>query len=126
MRTVDTAVQLYYGDWPGHIAVPIMSEELQVAGSPRIIDGPYPLIDFDMPTHHPLIRHGTRPRSWEHWVRSTGIAPTNLTWGLQAEPYCMVLQAAIPGLGVTLPPTILTEPDLALPPETSLCPTPSG
>lgn len=113
MSTVDTAVHFGYGDWPGHVAVSIMSEDLQVVCSPRITDDPYPLVDYDMLTRHPLIRHGTRPRSREHWFRSTGIDPTHMNWGLQVESYFMVLQAAISGLGVTRLPTILPEPDLA-------------
>ncbi|WP_373356283.1 transcriptional regulator GcvA [Pseudoroseicyclus sp. CXY001] len=112
-NTTDTAIRFGYGEWPGHLAEPIMSEELQVVCSPRIMDGPYPLVDYDMLRRHELIVHSTRPRAWDHWFRSTGIDASAMHWGPKLEHFFMVLQAAVSGLGVALLPTFLVETDLA-------------
>ncbi|MGZ9809525.1 transcriptional regulator GcvA [Pseudoroseicyclus sp. H15] len=112
-NTIDTAVRFGYGEWPGHLAEPIMSEELLVVCSPRIMDGPYPLVDYTMLRRHDLIIHSTRPRAWDHWFRSTGIDPGEMRWGLKLEHFFMVLQAATSGLGVALLPTFLVQTDLA-------------
>ncbi|PYE82488.1 transcriptional regulator GcvA [Pseudoroseicyclus aestuarii] len=112
-KTIDTAIRFGYGEWPDHVAQPIMSEEMQVVCSPRIMDGPYPLVDYEMLRRHTLIVHSTRPRAWDHWFRSTGIDPAAMTWGLKLEHFFMVLQAAVSGLGVALLPTFLVETDIA-------------
>ncbi|SHI51060.1 transcriptional regulator GcvA [Wenxinia saemankumensis] len=110
---LDTAIRFGYGEWPGHVGQPIMSEELVVVCSPRIMDGPYPLVDLDMLAKHSLIIHSTRPRAWDHWFRSTGADPSAMRWGLQLEHFFMVLQAAVSGLGVALLPSFLVESDIA-------------
>ena len=113
-RTLDTAIRFGYGQWPGCVAEPIMSEELQVVCSPRIMDGPYPLDSYSMLRRHPLIIHSTRPQSWDHWFRSAGADSAGMNWGMQMEHFFMVLQAAIAGLGVALLPTFLVERDVSV------------
>ncbi|MBI1415640.1 MAG: transcriptional regulator GcvA [Limimaricola sp.] len=109
---VDVAVRFGYGNWPDAIAEPIMSEELVVVCSPRIMDGPYPLTDYSDLARHKLIIHSTRPEAWEHWFLATGTDSSAMQWGLRLEHFFMVLQAAISGLGVALLPTFLVRNDI--------------
>jgi LysR family glycine cleavage system transcriptional activator len=104
---IDVAVRFGFGNWPDAVAEPLISEELQVVCSPRIMDGPYPLVDYDMLRRHDLLIHSTRPNAWDHWFRSTGVDASRMRWGLRLEHFFMVLQAAISGLGVALLPTFL-------------------
>ncbi|MDE1992441.1 MAG: LysR family transcriptional regulator, partial [Rhizobiaceae bacterium] len=62
--------------------------------------------------HHPLIRHSTRPHSWEHWFRSVGASAENLRWGPSLEHFFMIIQAAICGLGIAVLPSFLVEDEL--------------
>ncbi len=109
---IDVAIRFGFGQWPDAVAEPLMSEELVVVCSPRIMDGPYPLINYADLARHKLIIHSTRPEAWDHWFRSTGTDITDMHWGLGLEHFFMVLQAAVSGLGVALLPTFLVEEDL--------------
>lgn len=113
-QSLDTAIRFGYGEWKGCLAEPIMSEELQIVCSPRIMDGPYPLDSYGMLGRHDLIVHSTRPQAWDHWFRSTGADAAGMRWGLRLEHFFMVLQAAIAGLGVALLPSFLVERDIAV------------
>lgn len=110
---IDVAVRFGYGNWPDARSEPLMSEELQVVCSPRIMDGPYPLVDYADLRRHPLIVHTTRPGAWAHWLQAVGRADDDLTQGLQLEHFYMVLQAAKAGLGIALLPSFLVADDIA-------------
>ena len=109
---IDVAVRFGHGNWPDAIADPLMSEELVVVCSPRLMEGEHPLTSHAALRNHRLIRHSTRPNSWEHWYRSVGEHPDNLQWGPSLEHFFMVIQAAIAGLGVALLPRFLVEEDI--------------
>ena len=110
---IDVAIRFGYGNWPDTQSVPLMSEELQVVCSPRIMDGSYPLTEHSQLARHPLIVHSTRPEAWDHWLQAVGCSRKGLTWGLQMEHFFMVLQAVKAGLGVGLLPTFLVAKDIA-------------
>ncbi len=112
-QRIDAAIRFGHGNWPDAIADPLMSEELVVVCSPRLMEGAYPLTSHAALRNHRLIRHSTRPDSWEHWYRSVGEHPDNLQWGPSLEHFFMVIQAAIAGLGVALLPRFLVEDDIS-------------
>lgn len=109
---IDAAIRFGHGSWPDAIADPLMSEELVVVCSPALMEGEYPLTSHAALRNHRLIRHSTRPNSWEHWYRSVGEHPDNLQWGPSLEHFFMIIQAAIVGLGVALLPRFLVEDDI--------------
>jgi len=109
---IDVAIRFGHGEWPDAIVDPLMSEEIVVVCSPDIMDGHHPIIDYDSLRHQRLIRHSTRPNSWDHWFRSVGASRENLQWGPSLEHFFMIIQAAIAGLGVALLPSFLVEEDL--------------
>lgn len=110
---LDVAIRFGFGNWPGARSEALMSEELQVVCSPRVMDGPYPLTDYDQLRRHSLIVHSTRPGTWSHWLQAVGVNPEGLTRGLRLEHFYMVLQAAKSGLGVGLLPSYLAADDVA-------------
>lgn len=112
-QRTDVAIRFGYGNWLDAHSEPLMSEELQVVCSPRIMDGPYPLTDYAQLDRHHLIVHSARPEAWDHWLQAVGRNRSGLTWGLQIEHYFMVLQAVKAGLGVGLLPTFLATDDIA-------------
>lgn len=109
---IDVAVRFGHGNWPDAIIDPLMSEEIQVVCSPKLMSGPHPITDHDSLRFHRLIRHSTRPNSWEHWFRSVGARREAQNWGPSLEHFFMVIQAAVAGLGVALLPTFLIEDEI--------------
>lgn len=110
---IDVAIRFGFGDWPGARAEPLMSEELKVVCSPRIMDGPYPLTDYGQLRRHSLIAHSSRPGTWTHWLQAVGADTEGYDKGLRLEHFYMVLQAAKSGLGIGLLPSYLAEDDIA-------------
>lgn len=109
----DVAIRFGYGNWEGARSEPLMSEEMQVVCSPRIMDGPYPLTDYSQLKRHRLIVHTTRPESWNHWLQAVGASAEGLRWGINLEHSFMVLQAVKSGLGIGLLPAYLCADDVA-------------
>lgn len=112
-QRIDVAIRFGFGNWPGAQAEPLMSEELQVVCSPRVMDGPYPLTDYGQLGRHSLIAHSTRPGTWTHWLQAVGASAEGYEKPLRLEHFHMVLQAAKSGLGIGLLPTYLAEDDFA-------------
>ncbi len=109
---IDVAIRFGHGNWPGAIIDPLMSEEIIVVCSPKAMQGPNPLTTYETLRHHPLIRHSTRPHSWEHWFRSVGARQDNMRWGPSLEHFFMIIQAVIANLGVALLPSFLVEDEI--------------
>ena len=109
---IDVAIRFGHGSWPDSIIDPLMGEEVQVVCSPKIMEGPHPLASLDALRHHRLIRHSTRPSSWEHWFRSVGLRLDEVQWGPSLEHFFMIIEATIAGLGISLLPTYLVEDDI--------------
>ncbi len=109
---IDVAIRFGHGNWPDAIVDPLMSEEIIVVCSPVLMSGEHPIVDYEALRHHRLIRHSTRPNSWEHWFRSVGAPYQEQHWGPSLEHFFMVIQAAIAGLGVALLPSFLVQDDI--------------
>lgn len=109
---IDVAIRFGHGEWREAIVDPLMSEELVVVCSPKLMQGPQPINGYDSLRFHRLIRHSTRPSSWDHWFRSVGAHRVDQQWGPSLEHFFMILQAAIAGLGVALLPSFLVEEDI--------------
>lgn len=109
---IDVAIRFGFGNWPGARSEPLMSEELQVVCSPRVMDGPYPLTDFDQLKKHSLIVHSTRPDTWKHWLQAVGMTSEDLPRGIRLEHFYMVLQAVKSGIGIGLLPSYFVDDDV--------------
>ncbi|MGF9695153.1 transcriptional regulator GcvA [Rhizobium sp. 0TCS1.26] len=109
---IDVAIRFGHGNWQDAIVDPLMSEEIILVCNPNVMQGPNPLASYRSLRHHPLIRHSTRPNSWDHWFRSVGVQHDNMRWGPSFEHFFMIIQAVIAGLGVALLPTFLVEDEI--------------
>jgi DNA-binding transcriptional LysR family regulator len=109
---IDVAIRFGHGEWRDAIVDPLMGEEIQVVCSPKLMEGEHPITSYDSLRYHRLIRHSTRPSSWDHWFRSVGAHREDQQWGPTLEHFFMVIQAAVAGLGVALLPTFLIEDDI--------------
>jgi DNA-binding transcriptional LysR family regulator len=109
---IDVAIRFGHGNWPDSIIDPLMGEDIMVVCSPRLLKGDNPLTSHEALHYHRLIRHSTRPGSWDHWFRSVGINPGSYLWGPSFEHFFMIIQAAIAGIGVALLPSFLIEEEL--------------
>ncbi|HEY8596191.1 MAG TPA: transcriptional regulator GcvA [Devosiaceae bacterium] len=109
---IDAAIRFGHGNWPDAIIDPLMAEEIQIVCSPRLMQGSHPITSFDALRHHRLIRHSTRPNSWEHWFRSVGESHHDVKWGPSLEHFFMIIEAAIAGLGVALLPSFLIADEI--------------
>jgi len=57
----------------------------------------------------PLIVHGTRPKAWQQWSRSSGIELPELATSLRLDSMIAVARAAERGLGAALVPKQLSD-----------------
>ena len=110
---IDAAIRFGHGNWPDAIIDPLMSEEIQVVCSPRLMQGDDPITSVAALRRHRLIRHSTRPHSWEHWFRSIEESHHDVKWGPSLEHFFMIVEAAKSGLGVALLPSFLIADEIA-------------
>lgn len=104
---IDVAIRFGHGHWPDAITDALMGEELQLVCSPALMRGEHPITSISALRHHRLIRHSTRPSSWDHWFRSVGESRFDIQWGSSLEHFFMIIEATIAGLGVALLPSFL-------------------
>ncbi len=109
---IDIAIRFGHGEWSEALVDPLMSEEIQVVCSPRLLEGKPPLSHPRELASYRLIDHSTRPDSWEYWFRSIGSELPEINWGPRLEHFFMIIEAAKAGLGMALVPTFLIEEEL--------------
>lgn len=109
---IDVAIRFGHGNWPDAIVDLLMGEQIQLVCSPKLMQGPHPITSLDDLIHHRLIRHSTRPNSWEHWFRAVGKGRPEVQWGPSLEHFFMIIEAAIAGLGVALLPSFLIADEI--------------
>ena len=110
---LDVAVQFGTGAWPDAVSEPLLAEEIVIACSPSLLEGPRPLRDLADLRNFTLLNHSTRDHAWPHWFRSVGFNQEEARWGPSFEHFFMLIQAAQSGMGVALLPRILIEEELS-------------
>ncbi|MDF1793889.1 MAG: transcriptional regulator GcvA [Thalassobaculaceae bacterium] len=112
---VDVGVRYGRGDWRGvHIDL-LMTEEVFVVCSPKLLEGDHPLREPQDLRHHTLL-HDDLPEDWSTWLDAAGVDDTvkvRARGDLVFNHSEMVLQAAVEGLGVALGRSALVADDLA-------------
>jgi len=109
---IDIAIRFGHGQWSDALVDPLMSEEIQVVCSPKLLDGTPDLTSPAQLSSYRLIDHSTRPDSWEYWFRSIGSDVPAISWGPRLEHFFMIIEAAKAGLGMALLPTFLIQQEL--------------
>lgn len=106
---------LFYGDghWDGLKSVKLMSERLVPVVSPEWLktSTAKDVCADEVLESLPLLRHSTRPESWEEWFRSKQVEP-RLPDGPAFEHFHMLVNAAKAGIGVALVPLEFVRAEL--------------
>jgi LysR family glycine cleavage system transcriptional activator len=103
---IDIGIRYGSGDYPGHRADKLLSEEVFPVCSPRLLEGDNPLRTVDDLRWHTLLYDDfeTRDKSmpkWEEWLRAAG-CEVDATSGPHFSHSSMVIEAAVLGHGVAL------------------------
>jgi len=114
---VDLAIRYGSGDYPGHEVEQLLSEEIFPVCSPKLRDGPTPLVQPPDLRHHTLIhldwdREDVGAPTWRMWLLAAGIHDIDFTRGPVFSMKSLALQAAIEGQGVALASSVLVADDL--------------
>ena len=112
---VDVGVRYGRGDWKGlHIEL-LMTEEVFVVCSPKLLEGEHPLREPADLRYHTLL-HDDLPEDWSTWLDAAGVddsVKVRARGDLVFNHSEMVLQGAAEGLGVALGRSALVADDLA-------------
>lgn len=114
----DVGVRYGRGDYPGLRTEKLFGDEAIPVCSPRLQQGPPPLVKpQDLAGHSLLhvewdIQTESAP-SWHMWLLATGVAGVDATRGPRFNQDAMALQAAVEGQGVALVSAVLAADDLA-------------
>lgn len=110
---VDIGLRLGSGDFPGQNVVKLMDEQAFPVCSPRLLDGPHPLMTPDELRHHVLIHadFGNWP-DWTLWLETAGVDGIDASHGPRFNQLGLAVQAAVEGQGVALASSVLVIDDL--------------
>ena len=111
---VDVGVRYGRGDWRGEHKELLMTEEVFVVCSPKLLEGEHPLREPSDLRHHTLL-HDDLPEDWGTWLDAAGAddaVKVRARGDLVFNHSEMVLQAAVEGLGVALGRSALVGDDL--------------
>ena len=113
---IDVGIRYGTGDYRGLRVERLLTEEIFVVCSPRLLDGPIPLRSPEDLAKHTLL-HDDLPEDWDTWLEAAGLDVTNPAFrtgrDIAINHSEMVLQAATDGLGVALGRSVLLADDLA-------------
>jgi LysR family glycine cleavage system transcriptional activator len=112
------AIRFGGGTYPGMTSDRLFDEFLFPVCSPRLLDGPHPLLTPDDLRHHTLIHLDWRARGdtwpdWRMWLLAAEAKGVDPDRGLHLSQTDLVIQAAIAGQGIALGNTSLVGDDLA-------------
>jgi LysR family transcriptional regulator, glycine cleavage system transcriptional activator len=107
---IDIGIRTGLGAWPGLRADLILTEELFIVCSPKLLDQ-RPLDRPEDLRHHMLLHDEPRER-WMVWLRRAGIDDIDPWRGLGFSQSNLVIQAAIEGHGVAIVGGQLVADDL--------------
>ena len=89
----------------------LCTEELAPIASPKYLENP--VHSPDELLSHRLLRHTTRPQSWDIWFKSAGIDIEDVQSSLVFPQFEMIIEATLAGHGIAMLPLILVERELA-------------
>jgi LysR family glycine cleavage system transcriptional activator len=116
--TVDLAIRLGRGSYPGLHAEPLFAEALTPLCSPELLKRKGPLRKPDDLAKHRLIHDTSIPgggeyAAWERWLDLAGAKHVSAHRGARFTLAELAMQAAIDGAGVVLGRIVLAESDVA-------------
>lgn len=117
-ESVDAAIRYGSGRYPGLYIELLLRNEVFPVCSPRLLEGPQPLVRPADLRHHVLLHDessaGDRSfPDWPMWLKAAGINDVDATRGPRFNLPNLVLEAAVAGRGVALGLSVLAADDLA-------------
>jgi LysR family transcriptional regulator, glycine cleavage system transcriptional activator len=115
---VDLAIRYGTGVYPGLHNEVLTATEFFPVCSPKLAQGPPPLIAPD-DLRHVVLLHDEVPSalpmvpSWETWLKAAGVAGVDATQGPRFNTSFFTLEMALSGMGVALAQSTLVSADLA-------------
>jgi LysR family glycine cleavage system transcriptional activator len=115
---VDLAIRYGTGVYPGLHNEVLTATEFFPVCSPKLAQGPPPLIAPD-DLRHVVLLHDEVPSalpmvpSWETWLKAAGVTGVDATQGPRFNTSFFTLEMALSGMGVALAQSTLVSADLA-------------
>ncbi|WP_321943848.1 LysR substrate-binding domain-containing protein [Paraburkholderia tropica] len=111
--TLDAAIVVGAGAWPGMNALRLLPEKLVLVGSPRIFRKGQSMRDVTAAlAEHPLLRVASYPQAWSEWSAASGLLTAETRAGPSFELTSHLIQAACAGIGIALVPQMFVEDEL--------------
>ena len=111
-ESLDLAIRLGAGDWPGLRCDRLMAGDLFPVCSPKLLKGRHPLRTPADLRFHTLL-HNQNYGEWPMWLKVHGVAGVDASRGPGFSDTGLVIEAAIDGQGVGLSRMALAEEELA-------------
>ncbi|EGD58046.1 transcriptional regulator, LysR family protein [Novosphingobium nitrogenifigens DSM 19370] len=108
----DAAIHFGAPDWPDADHLFLFEEEQAAVAAPdwAQVNG---IVHPEDVIGAPLLFQTLRPRAWNEWLESQGIADAPPLGGARFDQFMMLAQAAQAGAGLAMVPSFLIEPELA-------------
>ena len=117
-ENVDLAIRYGSGHYPGLHTELLAATEFFPVCSPKLAQGPPPLIAPE-DLRHVVLLHDEVPAalpmvpSWETWLKAAGVTGVDATQGPRFNTSFFTLEMAVSGMGVALAQSTLVSADLA-------------
>lgn len=108
---IDIAVTYGKGDWPGVVAVPLLSLDFFPVCSPAFMQNDKPLTDIHNLRYYTLL-HDANYECWTDWLRLAGLTDIKANKGNITDDTNVLIQAAIDAQGIALGSTTFVEDHL--------------
>jgi LysR family transcriptional regulator, glycine cleavage system transcriptional activator len=108
---IDIAIRYGGGQYPGLTAELLMQEDVFPVCSPKLLEGPHPLLTPADLVHHTLI-HDEFHIDWTMWLQTVGAEGIDAHRGVRFHASEHAVQAAVLGDGVVIGRSALVADDL--------------
>lgn len=116
LADIDVGLRYGLGQWPGLQSELLLADRIYPVCSPKLLEGPRPLLAPGDLVHFSLITDAEWRSSsydfWPHWLAAAGISDLDARIGLTFNQSSLMVQAAIDGLGVALVNSMLAADDI--------------
>jgi LysR family transcriptional regulator, glycine cleavage system transcriptional activator len=109
---IDIAIRYGRGQYPGLTAELLMQKDVFPVCSPKLLEGPHPLLTPADLAHHTLI-HDEFHIDWPMWLQTVGVDSVDALRGVRFHASKHAVHAAVLGDGVVLGRSALVADDLA-------------
>lgn len=110
--TVEVAIRIGQGNWPGCTSYRLMGIKLTPVCSPALLERLGPMTSPSDLARTTLLQSAARPHYWRLWLAAAGAAGIDPDRGIRFESVSLAYQMALNGAGVALGQLALVADDL--------------